>query len=127
MSSSSTTSVTGTRVEDCLVVTVSRDLGGGTLDAVRQVMLEGVQRDGAASVIVDTSGVPFMDSHEFVALRRVMHMAELLGARCVLVGLQPGIIVHLMASDTPVDGLRAMLGLDEALQVLKGHGRTPRD
>lgn len=115
-------SVTGTRVGDCLVVTLGRDLGGGTLEAVRQVTLDGVQRDGAASVIVDASGVPFMDSQEFTDLRKVMQMARLLGARCVLVGLRPGIIMHLMASDTPVDGLEAMLGLDEALRALDGSG-----
>ena len=120
MSTGPSTSVTGTRVEDCLVVTVSRDLGGGTLDEIRRVTLEGVQRDGASGVILEVSGVPFMDSHEFQDLRRVMHMAELLGARCMLVGLRPGIIMHLMDSDVDVRGLRAVLGLDEALHAMRG-------
>ena len=123
---SSSTSVTGTRVEDCLVVTLSRDLGGDTLDQARKVTLEGVQSGGASAVIVDASGVPFMDSHEFEALRRLIHMAELLGARCMLVGLQPGIIMHLMSCDANVDGLRAMLGLDEALRAMRG-ARRGRD
>lgn len=117
---SSSTSVTGTRVEDCLVVTLSRDLGGDTLDQARKVTLDGVQSGGASAVIVDASGVPFMDSHEFDGLRRLMHMAELLGARCMLVGLRPGIVMHLMSCDANVDGLRAMLGLDEALQAMRG-------
>ncbi len=117
---SSSTSVTGTRVEDCLVVTLSRDLGGDTLDQARKVTLDGVQSGGASAVIVDASGVPFMDSHEFDGLRRLMHMAELLGARCMLVGLQPGIIMHLMSCDANVDGLRAMLGLDDALRAMRG-------
>ena len=124
MSNASAMSVTGTRVGACLVVTLGRDLGAGALDAVRQVLLDGVQRGGAASVILDCSGVPFMDSHEFGELRKVLRMAELLGARCVLVGLQPGIIVHLMAVDADVRGLQAMLGLDEALQALGGSGGT---
>ena len=123
---SSSTSVTGTRVEDCLVVTLSRDLGGDTLDQARKVTLDGVQSGGASAVIMDASGVPFMDSHEFEALRRLMHMAELLGARCMLVGLQPGIIMHLMSCDANVDGLRAMLGLDEALRAMRG-ARRGRD
>lgn len=117
---SSSTSVTGTRVEDCLVVTLSRDLGGDTLDQARKVTLDGVQSGGASAVIMDASGVPFMDSHEFDGLRRLMHMAELLGARCMLVGLQPGIIMHLMSCDANVDGLRAMLGLDDALRAMRG-------
>ena len=75
---------------------------------------------GASGVILEVSGVPFMDSHEFQDLRRVMHMAELLGARCMLVGLRPGIIMHLMDSDVDVRGLRAVLGLDEALHAMRG-------
>jgi rsbT antagonist protein RsbS len=119
MSTGPSTSVTGTRVEDCLVVTVSRDLGAGTLDEVRRVTLDGVQRDGAGAVILELSGVPYMDSREFEDLRRVLHMAELLGARCMMVGLRPGIIMHLMDRDADVKGLHAMLGLDEALQAMR--------
>lgn len=117
---SSSTSVTGTRVEHCLVVTLSRDLGGDTLEQARRVTLDGVRLGGALAVILDASGVPFMDSCEFDGLRKLMHMAEMLGARCVLVGLRPGIIMHLMSCDANVDGLRAMLGLDEALQAMRG-------
>lgn len=119
MSASPVSSVTGTRVEDCLVVTVSRDLGGGTLDELRRTTLDGVQRDGALAVILELSGVPFMDSREFQEMRRVMRMAELLGARCAVVGLRPGIIMHLMDCDADVDGLHATLGLDEALQAMR--------
>lgn len=119
MSTGSSTSVTGTRVEDCLVVTVSRDLGADTLDEVRRVTLDGVQRDGAGAVILELSGVPYMDSHEFEELRRIMHMAGLLGARSMLVGLRAGIIMHLMDCDVDVRGLPAMLGLDEALHAMR--------
>lgn len=125
MSSIASSSVTGTRVEDCIVVTVSRDLGGGTLDQLRRITLDGVQRDGARAVILELSGVPYMDSNEFAELRRVLHMSELLGARCAIVGLRSGIIMHLMDCDAEVGGLQAMLGLDEALQAMRGSRGTP--
>ena len=53
MSVPGTTSVTGTRVRGCLVVTVSQDLSGDMLDEVRRVALEGIQRDGAQSAIFE--------------------------------------------------------------------------
>jgi len=65
-----------------------------------------------------------MDAHEFHALRQVLRMAGVLGARTMLVGLQPGIIMHLMECDADVDGLHAMLGLDDALRSLGAEPET---
>lgn len=124
MGASSTTSVTGTRVRDCLVVTVSQDLSGNMLDEVRRVALEGIQRDGAQSAIFELSAVPFMDTHEFEDLRKIARMAEMLGARVIFVGLKPGIIMHLLSADADVSGVRACLGLDEALHALESNAPT---
>lgn len=112
--------VTGTRVGGCLVVTVTRDLAGGTLDEVRRAMLEGVREGGVHAVALEVTAVPYMDSREFDEVRRSLRMVELLGARTMLVGLAPGIIAHLMAADADVSGIRASLGLDEALREMKG-------
>jgi len=119
MSVPGTTSVTGTRVRGCLVVTVSQDLSGDMLDEVRRVALDGIQRDGAQSAIFELSAVPFMDSVEFGELRKIARMAEMLGARVIFVGLKPGIIVHLLDADADVGGVHACLGLDEALHAIE--------
>lgn len=124
MSDAGTSHVTGTRVGVALVVTLGRDLGGPTLDQLRHVALDGIQHGGATTVIIDASGVPFMDVGEFRSLRQVLDMASLLGARSMLVGLQPGIIMHLMDCDADVDGLHAMLGLDEALRAIEASAGT---
>lgn len=111
--------VTGTRVGSALVVTLGRDLGGATLEHLTKVALDGIQHGGASAVIVDVTGVPFMDAAEFRGLQGVLRMAALLGARTMLVGLQPGIIMHLMDCDVDTSGLHAVFGLDEALQSME--------
>lgn len=118
MQTPTTSGVTGTRVGDCLVVTVTQDLSQGVLEEMRRTTLEGIQRDGAKSAILELSAVPFMDSHEFEQVRGVTRMAELLGARAAVVGLRPGIIAHLMAANAEVGGVRGFLGLDEALHAM---------
>jgi len=115
--------ITATRVGHCLVVTVTRDLSEGVLDAARQATLEGVQSDGAKAAILELTAVPFMDSHEFTQVRAIARMAELLGARTAIVGLQPGIIAHLMAANVETAGVLAFLGLDEALAALDARVR----
>lgn len=118
MQSPATSGVTGTRVGDCLVVTVTQDLSQGVLEEARRVTLEGIQRDGAKAAILELSAVPFMDTHEFEQLRGVVRMAALLGAHTAVVGLRPGIIAHLMSANAETAGLRAFLGLDEALLAM---------
>jgi len=110
--------VTATRVDDCLVVTVTRDLSEGVLEQARSVTLDGIQRGGARAALLELSAVPFMDSHEFAQVRAVTRMVELLGARAAIVGIRPGIIAHLMAADVDTSGVRAFLGLDDALAAM---------
>lgn len=120
----SSTGVTSTRVGHCVVVTVTQDLGDGVMDALRRVLLDGVQIAGASAAILDLSAVPFMDSTEFAQVRAALRMAELLGARTMLVGLQPGIIVHLLSVDADVAGVRASVGLEEALQAMQAGAKA---
>jgi rsbT antagonist protein RsbS len=127
MPTSGTTSVTGTRVGNCLVVTISQDLSGGMLDEIRRVALNGIQKDGATSAIFELSAVPFMDTQEFKSLRDIARMAAMLGSKVIFVGLNPGIIIHLMASDADVSGMHACLGLDEALQKVQEHDEQFED
>ena len=115
----SSTGATSTRVGDCVVVTVTQDLGDGVLDTMRTLLLEGVQAGGAESAILDLGAVPFMDCSEFEQVRSALRMAELLGARTMLVGLRPGIIVHLLAANADVSGVRAAVRLEEALHQLQ--------
>jgi anti-anti-sigma regulatory factor len=106
------------------VVTVGSDLSEEVLEQVRTTTLDGIQLDGAHSAILELTGVPFLDTRDFTELRKIVRMGGLLGARVMLVGLKPGIIMHLMAADVDVSGIEACLGLDEALQRIGA--RDPR-
>jgi hypothetical protein len=48
-----------------------------------------------------------------------MAMASILGARSILVGLQPGIVSSLIALDCDVDGVEAAADLDDAFRRLR--------
>ena len=108
-------SVGVTHVHGTLVVTVTSDLGEGVMDAVRKAALEGAHREGTSRVVLDLTAVPFIDLAEFDAIRRIARSIELVGATTTLVGLRPGIIMHLVESGADTAGIRATLGLAEAL------------
>ena len=117
--------VTGTRVKDNLVVTLPADLSGDVLAQVREVTLHQLRDDRPSAVILECSAVSYMDTHEFEELRAISGTIAVLGARTCFTGLRAGIVKHLVLSDANLDGVRAFLGLNEALDHLdcmKPHG-----
>ena len=80
--------------------------------------LRDVHEKGCQSIIFELSAVKFMDTIEFEGLKTISEMASILGAQSMFVGLQPGIVSHLVASDAETGGISAALDLNEALEKL---------
>ena len=59
------------------------------------------------------------DVREFESLRRTLHMAEIMGARCILTGAQPGVVAALIDLDADVDGLETALTVEHAMALLE--------
>lgn len=107
-----------TLVRDCLVVTVGADLGGGALDGLGALVDAELRSRPARAVVFDLGALRYLDGDEFATLRAIVRTVELLGLPAVLVGMRPGIIIHLTRCDIDTSGLRTALGLDEALESL---------
>jgi len=110
--------VTGTRVNDHLVVSLPSDLSGEVLEQVRQMTLHQVRSDRLGVVIFECTAVRYMDVHEFTELHTIADVITVLGAQTIFVGLRPGIVKHLVLSDVDLSRVRAFLGLNEALDYL---------
>ena len=95
-----------------LQVALSRDL----LTALRENLLQALHGSSDAVVILDCSGLPVIDPHEFEQLRRIADMAGLMGAQVVIAGLQAGVVATLVAIDAPIQGLSFARNLDYALK-----------
>lgn len=111
-------SVTSTRISDCLIVTVPDDMGGSQMDALRRTTLEAIHGVATRAVIFELSGLRFLDSEEFNALKSIAQMTQRLGSCPIFVGLRPGIVAHLVQSDADLSGIKAEIGLDEALRAM---------
>ena len=108
--------ILATRVSSCLVLAVGKDLAGSALERLRTLAIEELQGLAANAVVFDLGALCYLDGQEFAELRSIARMVDMLGAPSIFVGLQPGVIVHLMRLEADTAGLRTALGLDEALQ-----------
>lgn len=104
---------------EVVVASIQIDLADDVLAGFRQDLLSRIQETGARGVILDVSGLDVLDAEEFASLRRIIVMAELMGAECVLVGLKPGIASALIDTGADVDGLNAATDLDAAFALLR--------
>lgn len=105
-------------------------VGAVDADRARQVeasLLAGIARHKARVVILDLTGVPFVDTHVVAALFRAARSAELLGARVVFAGMSPKIAMSLVSLEADLSGVVAHANLEKALfSVGRGLGQKAR-
>lgn len=111
--------VTATNIKNNLVVTLPFDLSGSALDQVRSATLDAIQESTIHAVIFECSSMKFIDANEFDVLKSICAMSDVLGAKPILTGLRPEIIKYLILADMDCSGIRAFLGLNEALDYLE--------
>ena len=102
----------------CVVASVQVDLDEEILRSFQDDLLDRVKRSQVDGVIVDLSGVQIIDSQDFKALQRTISMAELLGARTVISGMQPGVVSSLVDLQVDLDDVVAAFNLDDAFRVM---------
>jgi rsbT antagonist protein RsbS len=102
-----------------VVTSVQTDLTEPVLARFQEELLSLIHRIGARGVVFDLSGIDLLDSIEFHGLRRILKMADLLGARTVISGLSPGIVSSLIDANVDTDGIEATLQTDDAIALIR--------
>jgi rsbT antagonist protein RsbS len=101
------------------VASIQVELSAEVLAQFQQDLLQLLHSSGATNVILDVAGVDLMDAEDFDSLRRSMAMAQLMGARCMVAGLQPGVVAALVELGAAVEDVEAALDLDAAFARLE--------
>lgn len=102
-------------VADCIVVSMRPDLGDEGMQRFMQVLSQRLLSGRQHAVLLDFSAVTLLDHHEFKQVRKVADVCRLLGANCLLVGLNPGIAAFLALADADPGPLRCFIDMDDAL------------
>jgi rsbT co-antagonist protein RsbR len=91
-------------------------------------LLESIVSHQARCVIIDVTGVEVVDTKTADYLLKVVRAAALLGSRCVLTGLNPGIaqtLVEIGADLSEVRTLRNMKeGLKDCIRYLRDEAKS---
>ncbi|MCO4198088.1 anti-anti-sigma factor [Aeromonas hydrophila] len=107
-------------VADCIVVSMRPDLGDEGMQQLMQALSQRLMLGRQHAVLLDFSGVMLLDHHEFRQVHKLAEVCRLLGAVCLLVGLNAGIAAFLALADAEPGPLRCFLDMDDAF----AHVRT---
>ncbi|WP_438017281.1 substrate-binding domain-containing protein [Sorangium sp. So ce315] len=107
-----------------LLVPLIGMIDGGRGQQVLEKVSEGVSRHGARRVLLDLTGVAFVDAQVAHLLGMTSRAAALLGARVYLVGVRPELAKRLV--DVDLGGLDTFASLSAALRELGPAGRRAR-
>jgi rsbT antagonist protein RsbS len=115
---------------DVLIATVQAALSDNDLIELRNNLAGLARRHRSRGVIVDVTLLDVIDSFAARALRGIAQMTQLLGARTIIVGIQPDVAFSMVQLGLGLEGTTTALDLEEGLALVKqrtqpdgvGHG-----
>jgi anti-anti-sigma factor len=98
-----------------LLVPLVGELDNERMDLITDRVVQAAVGGSARLLVLDITGVPFVDAATVAELNSVIHALRLVGARAVLVGINPEVAQSLVASGMDVASLPVFATLEQAL------------
>jgi rsbT antagonist protein RsbS len=103
-----------------LIASIQGSLTDADLIQLRDDLGASVRLHRATSVVVDVTLLDVMDSFAARTLRGIAQMSRLLGAKSIIVGIQPEVAFAMVQLGLTLEGITTALDLEEALAILAG-------
>jgi rsbT antagonist protein RsbS len=104
---------------EILIASVQGSMSDLDLTQLREQLLQDVRRYRTTGVIVDVTLIDVMDSFAARTLRGISQVVKLLGARVVIVGIQPDVAFAMVQLGLTLEGTTTALDLEEGLALLQ--------
>jgi rsbT antagonist protein RsbS len=102
-----------------LIASVQGSMTDADMMQLREELASGVRRHRSTGVLVDVTLLDVMDSFAVRTLRGIAQMVKLLGAQCVIVGIQPDVAFSMVQLGLTLEGTTTALDLEDRLDLLQ--------
>jgi rsbT antagonist protein RsbS len=106
-----------------LIASIQGALTDTDLRRLQENLVGAVRSHRSRGVVIDVTVLDVMDSFAARTLRSIATMIRLLGARVVIVGIQPEIAFSMVQLGLTLEGTMTSLDLEEGLAMLKAADR----
>ncbi|MBI2275860.1 MAG: STAS domain-containing protein [Dechloromonas sp.] len=101
-----------------LIASVQEALMDADLLGLRDELVADVKRYRATGVIIDVTVLDVLDSFAARTIRNIAQMTRLIGARTVIVGIQPDVAFSMVQLGLTLEGIDTALDLEDGLALL---------
>jgi rsbT antagonist protein RsbS len=107
------------RMGDFLLVTIQVDMHDRLALRLQDDLTQRIADTGARGVLIDISSLEIVDSFIGRVLANIASMSAILGARSVVVGMQPAVAITLVELGLTLSGVRTALDVDRGITLLR--------
>lgn len=107
------------RMGEFLLVTIQVDMHDRLAMTLQDDLTSQIQRVGARGVLIDISALDMVDSFIGRMISNISHMARVLDARTVVVGMQPAVAITLVELGLSLEGVDTALDVDRGMSLLR--------
>jgi rsbT antagonist protein RsbS len=116
------------KIEDFLIVSFQTELSDQEINNLREEILEKIKKTNAKGLIIDITALKIIDSFMARCLSSIADMATLLGARTVVVGMQPAVALTLVELGLRIKWkIQTALNLERGIALLRRAMRSEKD
>ena len=101
-----------------LVVPIQGAIDDDAMARLQEDVTRRIQSDGARGLVIDVSGIEFLDSFMTKNLRDLALTARLMGVSAIVSGLRPAVAITLIEMGLEIPGVKTTLNLERALEAL---------
>jgi rsbT antagonist protein RsbS len=101
-----------------LVVPIQGAIDDDAMARLQEDVTSRIQADGARGLVIDVSGIEFLDSFMTKNLRDLALTARLMGVSAIVSGLRPAVAITLIEMGLEIPGVKTTLNLERALEAL---------
>lgn len=111
------------KLGDNLIVTVSQDLHDAAATNFQTRLLAAIESRATQGLLIDLSALVIVDSYVARVLAETAQMAQLMGSRTVICGMQPAVAATLVAMGFFFDGIGTALNVEYGVELLERERR----
>jgi len=116
------------KIEEFLIVSFQTELSDQEINNLREEILEKIKKTNAKGLIIDITALRIIDSFMARCLSSIADMATLLGARTVVVGMQPAVALTLVELGLRIKWkIQTALNLERGIALLREALRSQKD
>jgi rsbT antagonist protein RsbS len=116
------------KIKDFLIVSFQTELSDDEINSLREEILDRIKATNARGLIIDITALKIIDSFMARSLSSIATTATLVGARTVVVGMQPAVALTLVELGLRIEwNVQTALNLERGINLLREAFRSEKD